>query len=111
MNKDDTICLYRAVGFVEFRSIMESRIFTLRPNGLESKYFGVDFYETLDFANRVFNIHVVAIIEAKVPHDLLLKIGDFTKVDSTVFKSGTVEVHKEQLDDFNDSILGIRHVF
>ena len=111
MNKDDTICLYRAVGFVEFRSIMESRIFTLRPNGLESKYFGVDFYETLDFANRVFNIHVVAIVEVKVERSLLSVIGDFTRVDSSVFKSGTVEIHKENLGEFNIAVLEIKHLF
>ena len=54
MNKDDTICLYRAVGFVEFRSIMESRIFTLRPNGLESKYFGDDFNDSISGIRHVF---------------------------------------------------------
>ena len=111
MKKDETVRLFRAVGFAEFCSIIDTGLFTLRPNGLESKYFGMDFDETLVFSNMVFNIHVVAIIETVVDRSVLNRVGDFTKVDSSVFKSGTVEVHKEHLDEFNDAILEIKHVF
>ena len=111
MKIGETVSLFRAVGFVEFCSVMETGLFTLRPNGLESKYFGLDFGETLVFANKVFNIHVVAIVETIVDKSVLNNVGDFTKVDSSVFKSGTVEVHKEHLDEFNSSVSGIKHVF
>ena len=111
MRTEETVSLYRAVGVVEFNSIMESRRFTLRPNGLESKYFGKRLDETIDFANKVFNVHVVAIVEATICKDVLDGIGDFTKVDTYVFKSGTVEIHKEQLDEFNSAVLEIKHMF
>ena len=103
--------LYRAIGFAEFFSVMDTGLFTLRPNGLESKYFGMDFNETLDFANKAFNIHVVAIVEAVVKKGVLNRVGDFTEVDFSVFKSGTVEIHREHLDEFNDAVLEIKHVF
>ena len=111
MKKDQVVTLFRAVGFTEFVNIMEIGIFTLRPNGLESKYFGMDFNETLDFANKVFNVHVVVIVETEIEKSVLDNIGDFTKVDTSVFKSGTVEVHKENLDKLNDAIRKIKHVF
>jgi len=111
MKIDDAVSLYRAVGFTEFSSIMETRQFSLRPNGLESKYFGMDFDETLDFANKVFNIHVVAIVRVKVGKSTLNEIGDFTRVDSSVFRSGTVEIHKEHLDNFNNTIFDVKHLY
>ena len=111
MRKDQIFKLFRAVGFTEYADIIETGIFSLRPNGLESKYFGMDFNETLDFANKVFNIHVVAIVETEIGKRVLENIGDFTKVDISVFKSGTVEVHKENLDNFNKAISKIKHVF
>ena len=111
MDNKETVTLFRAVGFYELKNIMETGLFTLRPNGLESKYFGWDFEETLVFANKIFNVHVVAILELEVEKCVLNSIGDFTRVDSTVFKSGTVEVHKEHLDKFNNAVLNIKHVF
>ena len=111
MKIEDPVSLFRAVGFAEYSSILETRAFSLRPNGLESKYFGFDFDETLDFANKVFNVHVVAIIEATVAREVLYQVGDFTKVDSSVFRRGTVEVHKEHLDKLNDAVIDIKHVY
>ena len=111
MDTVDPVSLFRAVGFAEYDSILDTRKFSLRPNGLESKYFGMNFNETLDFANKVFNIHVVAIVEAKVEREVLNQIGDFTKVDITVFKSGTVEIHKEHLERFNRAVSKIKHVY
>ena len=36
-------------------------------------------------------------------------IRDFTHVDATLFRSGTVEIQPEHLDEFNDSIIEIIH--
>jgi len=108
---ENVVSLFRAIGFVEYNSIIETKEFSLRPNGLESKYFGMDFGETLDFANKVFNIHVVAIVEAAVDIIVLDEIGDYTKVDGSVFKSGTVAIHEEHLDKFNSSVIEIKHVY
>jgi len=111
MEINETESLFRAVGFAEFSSIMETGLFSFRPNGLESKYFGMDFKETLVFADKAFNIHVAAIIEAVVEKSVLARIGDFTRVDLSVFRSGTVEIHKEYLNEFNNAVLEIKHVF
>jgi hypothetical protein len=108
---EDSVILYRAIGLAEYNSILEKGMFSLRPNGLESKYFGMDFDETLDFANRVFNVHVVAIVEATIARDVLDLIGDFTRVDPSVFKSGTVEIHEEHLDRFNKAVIDIKHIY
>ena len=105
------IHLFRAVGYVEYLSIVKTKKFSLRPNGLEAKYFGMDFNETLDFANKVFNVHVVAIIKITIDEHILNKIGDFTMVDTTVFKKGTVEIDKVCLDKFNNSIIDITHLY
>jgi len=111
MSDNSIIKLYRAVGYIEFSKIISSKKFSLRTNGLEAKYFGMNFKETLDFANKVFNIHVVAIIETTIKEKIVKEIGDFTMVDTTVFKSGTVEIDKFNLDRFNDSIIEIKHVY
>jgi len=111
MSNSNLIKLYRAVGYIEFCNIISTKKFSLRVNGLEAKYFGMNFDETLDFANKVFNIHVVAIIETTIDEQLIKEIGDFTMVDTTVFKSGTVEIDKLSLDRFNDSIIEIKHVY
>jgi len=42
-------------------------------------------------------------------NDVLEHIGDYTNVDITLFKTGTVEIHPEHLDEFNDSIIEIIH--
>ena len=107
----DSVQIYRAVGFAEFISIMDTGHFSLRPNGLEAKYFGLDFSDTLVFANKVFNIHVAAILETTVVRSVLYAIGDFTKVDVSVFRSGTVGIHKEHLSVFNNAIIEVKHKY
>jgi len=111
LDKNNIIHLFRAVGYAEFTKIIETRKFSLRPNGLEAKYFGMSFNETLDFANKVFNVHVAAIVEVIADEKTVRAIGDFTMVDTTVFKSGTVEIDKENLEMFNNSIIEIKHVY
>ena len=43
---DDTLLLFRAVGDIEFYSIMRSREFSCLPGGVGVKYFGRSLYET-----------------------------------------------------------------
>jgi len=106
----DTVSLYRAIGYEELVSLMKTRHFKLRPGGMESKHFGRSFNDTLDFANMAFNIHVVAIVKAVVIKSVLEMIGDFTDADLSVFKSGTVEIHKEHLSEFNNAIIDVKHM-
>ena len=105
------IKLYRAVGVEEFNSIMRISCFTCLPDGVEVKYFGLNFDETLYFANMAVNIETVAVLEATVLESVLNCIADFTHVDPFLFKSGTVEVHISRLDKFNNAIQKIVHKF
>ena len=83
---------------------MRTKQFSIHPKGAHVKYFGLDYEETLAFANKVTNIDVTAIVEATVLRDILERIGEFTQVDSYLFKSGTVEIQLEDLDEFNRAV-------
>jgi len=103
--------LYRAVGAEEYYSIMSTMQFSIHPRCLPVKYFGLDYNETLDFANMVINIDLVAVLEVMVEKDILDRIGDFTNVDVFLFRKGTVEIQPEYLDEFNKSVISVTHRF
>jgi hypothetical protein len=106
------VSLFRAVNADEFYSIVQSKQFSLPPNkSTNVKYFGVDYDETVKFANLIQFIDIVAVVEVGVPHNILLKIGDFTHVDTFLFKKGTVIIQSEHLDEFNSNIKYVKHRF
>jgi len=88
---------------------MRTKRFTFWPCSAKVKYFAHDFEETLLFANKAFTTDIAAVLEIKVRKDTLEKIGDFTHVDITLFRNGTVEIQPEHLEEFNDSIVEIIH--
>ena len=100
--------IYRAVGEHELKSIFNTKQFSFWPRSAEVKYFGLNFEETLQFANKAYYDYV-AVIEVKLSKTVLKKIGDFTCVDAFLFKHGTVEIQPEVLNEFNNSIIEIRH--
>jgi hypothetical protein len=106
---DEVVSLYRAMGAGEFENVMLTKQFSLLKNKAEVKYFGFDFDETLRFADKAFNMDLVAVVEVKISKVVLGKIGDFTHVDPFLFKSGTVEIQPENLDEFNRAIVMITH--
>ena len=103
------VILYRAMGAEEFYLLMQTRRFALIPNGIGVKYFGINYEETLAFANKIVSIDIVAVIEVGILRDVLERIGDFTHVDPFLFKKGTVEIQREHLEEFNDAIQFINH--
>jgi len=107
----DITNLYRAVGESEFTSVMETKRFAVLDKGVQIKYFGLNFEETLVFANEVINIEIVAIFEVQIVTDVLNRVGDFTNVDQFLFKSGTIEIPAEKLDEFNNAIVKISHKY
>ena len=110
INNDGVVRLFRAVSADEFYSIMESKQFSLPPDmSTKVKYFGVDYNETVEFANKLQLIDIVAVVEVGVSHDKLLQIGDFTHVDVFLFRKGTVIIQAEDLDEFNNDIRYIEH--
>jgi len=84
---------------------MQSEKFNLKYGGMESKQFGLDLDDTLKFAD--WDPNVGAIIEVKIPVDILNQIGDFTQVDPWIFKNGIVTIPIEKLDIFNSNIIYI----
>ena len=101
-NAPKLISLYRAVGPKEFYEVMKTSKFTVVPNGLQAKQFGLSFEETLKFAEKYSDVG--AIIEVKVPSNMLNKLADFTQVDKFIFKNGTVTIQADKLDEFNKII-------
>ncbi len=101
--------LYRAVGPDEFYEIMETGSFNVIPNGLQAKQFGLSLDETLKFAEKYSDIG--AVIEVKVPSNMLDELADYIQVDKFIFKNGTITIHAEQLEDFNNIIQEITHKY
>ena len=112
INNNNVVHLFRAVGAEEFYSIMRLNRFTIPPYiSANVKYFGVDFDETLTFANRKQFVDIIAVFEVEVLYDKLMQIGDFTHIDAFLFKKGTVIIHSEHLDFFNNAIMHINHKY
>jgi len=105
----NTVSLFRAMGEAEFESVMSTKIFSLIKGKAEVKYFGLDFDETLSFADKAFNLDLVCVLEVCVKKTVLDMIGDFTHVDPFLFKCGTVEIQPEDLEEFNRAITKIVH--
>jgi hypothetical protein len=108
-NSDNLKSLYRAVGPDEFYEIMETGKFNVIPIGMQAKQFGLNFDETLRFAEKYKDIG--AIIEIKVPANMLDELADFTHVDGFIFKNGTITIQAEKLDEFNKIIQEITHKY
>ena len=106
---EDIVSLFRAIGESEFYSVMRTKRFSFWPFSAKVKYFANDFEETLQFADKAFTTDIAAVLEIRIRKDTLDKIGDFTHVDTTLFRNGTVEIHPEHLEEFNNSIVGIIH--
>ena len=109
LGRKDKVSLYRAIGESEFFSVMRTKRFSFWQRSARVKYFANDFKETVKFANKAFATDIVAVLEIVVAKDVLERVGDFTCVDTTLFKAGTVEIHPEHLDEFNNSITEIIH--
>jgi hypothetical protein len=103
------VSLFRAIGESEFHSVMKTKRFSFWRRSAKVKYFANEFEETVEFANKAFATDIVAVLEIIVKKDILERIGDFTNVDTTLFRAGTVEIHPEHLDEFNNSIIEIIH--
>jgi len=101
--------IYRAVGADEYKLILRTKQFAVLEHGLQVKHFGLNYLETLDFADKDFNIDVSAILEVEIDSAVLKEIGDFTNVDTYIFRSGTVEISSDRLTEFNEAVLTVTH--
>ena len=106
---EELATLYRAVSPDEFYSIMSTGEFSISAKGADVKYFGKSLDEVLEYANAFPDY--AAIIEVKVPKDLLESITDFTHVDSSVFREGTVIITAPNLEMFNNTITEILQAY
>ena len=103
----DTVTLYRAVGAEEYYSIIDTNKFTTCSGMTEVKYFALDFEETTEYADKSYNTDVVAVFEVIVKRSVMELVGDFTHVDPSIFRAGTVVIHEEDIDEFNQAIIRI----
>ena len=104
----DTRTLYRGVGADEYTDIMDTGGFRPNPNGGSfetGKQFGYDLDEVLDFSD--FATDISGVVKVEVPTSTLNNIGDPTHVDPFVFRSGTVTIPTNKLDEFNSCISGL----
>jgi len=103
----DIIKLYRAVGAEEYYSIMDTNKFETCNGMTEVKYFALNFIEATAYADKSYNTDVVAVFEIDAKRAVVERIGDFTRVDPSIFKAGTIIIHEEDIDEFNQSIISI----
>lgn len=75
-----------------------------------AKQFGNDFDETLNWAGASINKDKVAIIKVIIPEELYNRLNHM-ELDIWEFPSGTVTVEPEMLEEFNDLIISIEHVY
>ncbi|WP_394921449.1 RHS repeat-associated core domain-containing protein [uncultured Robinsoniella sp.] len=104
--------LYRAVSPEEFDDIFSSNSFRGKMDGttLQAKEFGNSFSETLDFANRSINSDKAAIIKVSIPESIYNKLTHMN-LDPGIFKSGTPVVEPNMLNEFNNNIISIEHIY
>ena len=108
-SSDDITEIFRAVGPDEFYKVMDTGKFDSIPSAMQAKQFGIDLDETINFAEKFSDIS--AVLEVKIPKNILDEIGDLTHVDAFNFKKGTVTIQPDKLDDFNNHIREILHVY
>lgn len=77
------------------------------PKGVNAKYFGKSFEETLKFANTPIGRTAIAIFEITVDKKIAEKLSDNTEVDPIIFKKGTTIIFAEDLDEFNNAITNL----
>jgi len=109
INSSEITSIYRAVGPQEYYSVLDSGKFSKIPQALQAKQFGVDLQDTINFAERYSDI--AAVLEVKIPKTILDKVGDFTHVDTRIFKNGTISIQPYNLDEFNKYIKEILHIY
>ncbi|MCL2842519.1 MAG: hypothetical protein FWE28_03500 [Oscillospiraceae bacterium] len=101
--------VYRSVSSAEAANIRATGRFNLVPGGMEAKQFGFSLAETMHFGAR-FGQNIV--VRARIPTSFLGGLDitrlDITRVDTTLFRSGTVTVPIGQLEAFNQVVGSIR---
>jgi hypothetical protein len=107
-SKDEFVDIYRAVGPDEYYDIMNTNMFRSGPNSLSGKQFGNSFEEILKLTNYLQDTS--AIIRARVPISVYNQL-DHTRVDSFILKSGSVTVQPNKLNLFNNTLIGIKHIY
>jgi hypothetical protein len=109
VNLDEITSIYRAVGPQEYYNVLDSGKFSRIAQALQAKQFGVGLQDTINFAERYSDI--AAVLEVKIPKTILDKVGDFTHVDTRIFKNGTISIQPYNLDEFNKYIKEILHIY
>lgn len=103
-DEKEIVTLFRSVDENELSQINKLNQFTIKSGALETKQFGRNLVETERFRNTVDPAsHIVSV---DVDKRTLDHIADTTHVDRFMFQSGTVSIHRRDLDVFNGAIVG-----
>ena len=99
---DSVTTLYRSVSNAEAHDILTTGQFNLPAGGMESKQFAFDLCETQQFGRWAGQNQIVS---ASIPTSML-KQFDTVGVDTIIFRAGTLTVHADQLEMFNQAVRG-----
>lgn len=100
--------IFRAVSKAELKDIQKTGQFRSTLGSLEAKQFGLSQKETQAFQSMYSDL--AATTKTTIDTKTLDKVGDLTPVDSFNFKTGTVTIQKENLEQFNKAIKAIEVV-
>lgn len=87
---------------------MNNRLFRPGPYSFDGKQFGYNFDEVLKLTD--FLKDSSAIIKVKLLKSVIDEL-DHTPVEKMILKGGSVTVHPDKYDIFNQSILEIIHEY
>ena len=103
----DSVNLYRSISDSEALDIAMTGGFSTSGNTMACKQFGLNYDEVKLFGKK-FNQSFFANVE--IPKNIFDQLY-LKGVDTTLFRSGTVTVYEELLDEFNKAIIGAIKIF
>lgn len=109
-SNDEIVDIFRAVSDGELEDIASFGGFRAAPGGasLSVKQFANDLAELQKFSKHFPDL--TRTVKVQIPKDVLEQFADRTPVDPMIFKSGTVTIPENMLDDFNAAIRSITEV-
>ena len=98
MAAPSTITVYRSVSDAEAQDISQTGKFRISPTGMDSKQFGFNYSETSKFGKWAKQNTIVS---ATLPTHSLSNF-DLTRVDTHIFRHGTLTIYSSDMGLFNE---------
>ncbi|HZG13658.1 MAG TPA: polymorphic toxin-type HINT domain-containing protein [Candidatus Bathyarchaeia archaeon] len=101
------IDLFRAIEQPELDDLKQNNYkFRIVPTGFQVKQFGVNYEEVRRLSKSAVFKNTIAIVRARIPKTMYNQL-DHTPVDPFYLKSGSVSVHPDMIDKFNESLIEV----